>query len=182
MHTYIGVYTIYIHYGEKILKSKGSTNEILPASSWRWEGFSEVNLTEAQGLEQESKLSDELDQCLNGICPRMAVTRKHTERVRSSPRQQDGFVPESLQPTGRQQQFPASRDGHKPDTFVSAQKSSKLHSTKCLFLAPRNTSLCQTDDGTSRDILPAKIAGTRSCKHRGRSRSASPESGAAGTA
>lgn len=66
-------------------------------------------MTEVQGLEQESKLSDELDQYLNGICSRMAVTSKRTERVRSSTRQQNGFVPESLQPTGRQSAIPSKQ-------------------------------------------------------------------------
>lgn len=91
----------------------------------------------------------------------------------------------SLQPTGK---YSAIDSKHlmatNQDTFVSAQESSKLHFTKCFFSAVRNTSPCQTDGGTSGVIIPAKIAGGpmhMSCKHRGRSRGASPESRAAGT-
>lgn len=84
----------------------------------------------------------------------------------------------SLQLTGR---YSAINSKHlmatNQDTFVSAQESSKLHFTKCLFFAVRNTSPCQTDGGTYSLILPAKIAGGlmhMSCKRRGRSMECQP--------
>lgn len=64
-----------------------------------------------------------------------------------------------VQPVGR---YSAINSRHlmttNQDTFVSAQESSKLHCTKCLFFAVRNTSPHQTDKGMSRVIIPAKSA------------------------
>lgn len=91
-------------------------------------------MTEVQGLEQESKLSDELDQCLNGICPRMAVTRKHREgeiQHLTAERICAREPPPDREAVGNSQQAEMATN---QDTFVSAQKSSKLHFTKCLFL------------------------------------------------
>lgn len=87
----------------------------------------------------------------------------------------------SPQPTGDILQLSATMATDQ-DTFVSAHKGSKTQNTKCLFFAVRNTSLCQTDDGMFRVILPAKIAsGLIHVSCRGRSRGASPGSRAAGT-
>lgn len=132
----------------------------------------------------------------------MAVTRKYTARVRSSHptaewmgASQRAEITRKMHEKGSSACLQRASMGRKQgnslqpkrrysainskclmaanqDTFVSAQESSKLCFTKCLFFALRNTTLCQMDTGMSWVIIPAKIAAGLmrvSCKRRGRS-------------
>lgn len=116
-------------------------------------------------------------------CQRTEIIRKRRKdclaRLQRAPT--GGKRSYSLQPTGRYSAINSKRlAATNQDTFVSAQESSKLRFTKCLFFAVRNTSPCQTDSGTSGVTLPAKIAGGLMRVGEG-VRGASWESRAAGT-